>query len=603
MHAVMAADSLWQLDAVSLDPARLHEVTLEIPRGVTAVVGWSGAGKTSLLNVLAGFEKPHRGRLTGSPKVAWVPPNHGLWPQCTAREHLAIGVKSPAEGEALLRALDLHDKIDARPPELSQGEQARLAVARALATKADIIIMDEPLANVDQARLGSYWRVIRERLAATGTSLVFATHSPEVVVSEAQHTICLRAGRVIHTGPAATLYSDPPSEELMGYLGPGNWFTPDDARRWLRLQMSVSHCLRPEKLSVTPASNGPLRVEAARYGGACAELALRHIPSNATRTIFHRPPRDELRAGHFVQLAAILCLAFTFFLAGCSPDSASAELTAREWRSWPLPPEGATLPTPRSLATGLNDDIAALDTAGRVIIYSADGVEKRQWHMLDVKVGKPEGIIVLQDGRVVVCDTHYHRIVWFDSEGHWLKNIGKKGEGQSEFIYPVGICKDAKENLYICEYGGNDRVQKFSREGEWLGSFGSFGTGDGQFQRPSGLAWLDGKIYVTDAVNNRVLIFSDAGKYIGVLGVSGQPPIDFNLPYDVAAGSDGALYIVEYGAGRLTKAMPDGHVVGRLGRTGTGEGEFATPWGLTVDSQLRLRIADTKNRRIVALKL
>src|SRR6478752_9373901 len=112
MHAVMAADSLWQLDAVSLDPARLHEVTLEIQRGVTAVVGWSGAGKTSLLNVLVGFEKPHRGRITGSPKVAWAPPNHGLWPQCTVREHLAIGVKTPAEGDALLLALDLHDKID-----------------------------------------------------------------------------------------------------------------------------------------------------------------------------------------------------------------------------------------------------------------------------------------------------------------------------------------------------------------------------------------------------------------------------------------------------------------------------------------------------------
>jgi len=238
-----------------------------------------------------------------------------------------------------------------------------------------------------------------------------------------------------------------------------------------------------------------------------------------------------------------------------------------------------------------------------VIIYSADGVQKRQWHMLDVKVGKPEGIVVLQDGRVVVCDTHYHRIVWFDAEGHWLKNIGQKGEGQSEFIYPVGICKDAQENLYICEYGGNDRVQKFTREGEWIGSFGTFGTGPGQFQRPSGLAWQDGKIYVTDAVNNRVLIYSDAGQYTGVLGLPGQPPIDFNLPYDIAAGSDGALYIVEYGAGRLTKMAPDGRLLGRLGRTGAGEGEFATPWGLTIDSQMRLRIADTKNRRIVALKL
>ena len=167
----------------------------------------------------------------------------------------------------------------------------------------------------------------------------------------------------------------------------------------------------------------------------------------------------------------------------------------------------------------------------------------------------------------------------------------------------MGICKDPDENLYICEYGGHDRVQKFSREGVWLAEFGGFGTGPGEFQRPSGLAWLAGKIYVTDAVNNRVLIFTDAGKYLGILGEPNQPPIDFNLPYDIAAGGDGALYIIEYGAGRLTKLSPEGKVIGRYGRTGSGEGEFATPWGLTIDSKMRVRIADTKNRRIVALKL
>ena len=289
--------------------------------------------------------------------------------------------------------------------------------------------------------------------------------------------------------------------------------------------------------------------------------------------------------------------------AACHREAKISTLTAREWRVWQLPPEGAALPTPRSLATGLDDEIAALDTAGRVLIYNADGVLQRQWHMLDVSVGKPEGIVVLKDGRVVVCDTHYHRVVWFDAQGQWLKNIGQNGTRDGKFIYPVGICKDAEENLYICEYGGNDRVQKFTREGEWLASFGSFGTEPGQFQRPSGLAWHAGRIYVTDAVNNRVLIFTDRGKYLGLLGAPGQPPLAFNLPYDIAVGGDGALYIIEYGAGRLSRVSLDGRLLGRFGHTGSGEGEFATPWGLTIDSQMRLRIADTKNRRIVALKL
>ncbi len=302
-----------------------------------------------------------------------------------------------------------------------------------------------------------------------------------------------------------------------------------------------------------------------------------------------------------LQLGAFALVVFCAFT-GCHRAPQSTALTAREWRVWNLPPDGATLPTPRSVAVGNDGEIATLDTAGRVLIYDGEGVLKRQWQMLDVSVGKPEGIVVLRDGRVVVCDTHYHRVVWFDAQGHWLQNIGQRGTKDGEFIYPVGICTDVAENLYVCEYGGNDRVQKFSREGKWLASFGSFGTGPGQFQRPSGLTWKDGRLYVADAINNRVLIFSDDGKFIGLLGEAGKP-LAFNLPYDIATGGDGALYIVEYGAGRLSRVSPEGKLLGQLGHSGSGEGEFGTPWGVAVDAQMRIRVADTKNRRIVTLRL
>src|ERR1700761_3892187 len=119
MHAGMAVDPLWHLDSVSLDPARLREVTLPIARGVTAVIGWSGAGKTSLLNLLAGFEKADRGRLAGTPRVAWVPPNDGLWAHCTAREHLTIAGAPAGKARKLLDALDLGEKADTRPSSLS----------------------------------------------------------------------------------------------------------------------------------------------------------------------------------------------------------------------------------------------------------------------------------------------------------------------------------------------------------------------------------------------------------------------------------------------------------------------------------------------------
>jgi sugar lactone lactonase YvrE len=297
-----------------------------------------------------------------------------------------------------------------------------------------------------------------------------------------------------------------------------------------------------------------------------------------------------------------IALFAVLLLAACDRAPRVPQIPVREWRAWNLPPDGASLPTPRSVAPGLNEQLAVLDTAGRVLIFTTDGTLVRQWKMLDVSVGKPEGILVLNDGRIVVCDTHYHRIVYFDAKGRVLKTFGAHGTGPGEFIYPVGITKDAQENLYVCEYGGHDRVQKFTREGAYLLEFGSFGTAPGEFQRPGGLVWNAGKIYVADAVNNRVLIFTDEGKFEGLLGAAGQP-LAFDLPYDITLGGDGSLYVIEYGAGRLSRVSLDGQLLARFGRTGGGEGEFGTPWGLCIDPKGHIFVADTKNRRLVRLSL
>lgn len=299
---------------------------------------------------------------------------------------------------------------------------------------------------------------------------------------------------------------------------------------------------------------------------------------------------------HFA--AAILAIAI---LAACKDRGSTSAITVKSTRTWMLPADGSVQPTPRSLAAGPRDELAIMDTAGRVLIYNATGTLLRQWKMLDVQFGKPEGIVWLNDDRIVVCDTHYRRLVWFDQQGAVLKTAGKHGRGRGEFIYPVGVCKDAAENLYVCEYGGNDRVQVFTREGEWLREFGSPGTGAAQFQRPSGLVWHEGRVFVADAVNNRVLVFRDTGEFLGPLG--GASPPDFNLPYDITLAPDGSLYVIEYGAGRLTRLSTDGRILGRHGCTGRGEGEFATPWGLAADSQMRVIVADTLNRRIVSLQL
>ena len=605
-------DSLWQLEGVGLG-RRLNGLTLRIEPGVTAVLGQSGAGKTSLLNLLVGFERPDTGKITtafqrGAHRIPlfWAPADGGLWPHLTVREHITAvmetGAAEATKADQCLEQFDLTHRRDSRPETLSAGEQARLSVARALAAKAAVLVMDEPLVNVDSSRTGKYWQVIREHLTAESASLVFATHSPRAVLAEAQRVICLRDGRMRYDGEVAPLYWQPDTPELAGCLGEGNWLEPKAARLWLGRDESKARCFRPEQIFVEVNGQSQFVVDSARFQGAVAEVEVRHEPTGAVRTFFHRPSSNSLARGARIVLKTLLCLWLCLQVAGCGQTARGPMIPVESIHLWPVPPKDLLQPAARSLAIGNHGEVVALDTGGRVLVYAADGSITRQWAMPDSRNGNPEGVCVLRDGRIVVGDTHYHRVVIFDADGQGYKTFGKEGQGPGEFIYPVAVTKDAQENLYIAEYGSNDRVQKFTSEGRFLLTFGKFGTKAGEFQRPSGLAWHDGKIYAADAFNNRIQIFTDDGKFLKILE-STEHPLALQLPYDLKLGSDNTLYAVEYGAGRVTRFDLDGRLLGRYGTNGSGAGQFATPWGIAVDSQKRIYVADTGNRRVVELQM
>ncbi len=603
------SETLWQLEGVGLG-RRLREVTLRIATGVTAVLGHSGAGKTSLLNLLAGFEQPDAGKLIsqfngGLHRIPlfWVPADGGLWPHLTVSEHLAaVSAESASQETETVRWLehfDLTQRRSSRPDTLSAGEQVRLSVARALAADAAVLVMDEPLEHVDPSRVGKYWQVIRQHLTTRGASLIFATHSPRPVLAEAQRVICLQDGRVQYDGDVESLYWRASSPELAGCLGEANWLEPDAARLWLQHAASQPRCFRPEQISVQLDDQSPFVVESARFQGSVAELEVRHEPTGAVRKFFHRPASNQLARSARVVLKTLLCLLLCLPAAGCRQSSAGLTIPVAAVHAWPVPPKDLLQPAARSLTIGNHGELIALDTGGRVLVYAADGSIGRQWNMPDSRNGNPEGVCVLRDGRIVVGDTHYHRVVVFAPDGQSFKTFGQEGRGPGEFIYPVAVTKDAQDNLYIAEYGSNDRVQKFTADGKFLLSFGSFGTNAGEFQRPSGLVWRDGKIYAADAFNNRIQVFSDDGKFLKILDAPGQ---SLQLPYDIKLGADDSLYAIEYGAGRVTRLDLNGQVLARYGSTGTGLGQFSTPWGIAVDSQKNIFVADTGNRRVVELQ-
>jgi DNA-binding beta-propeller fold protein YncE len=480
---------------------------------------------------------------------------------------------------------------------LSRGEASRVAVARAIASEAQVLVLDEPLSHVDPARRGGYWSRLLESVSQRGASLVFASHDPADVLRYADHVIGLRDARVVFTGDVATLYRSPPDVEAAALLGPANWLSETDWSAWQLPRATGSPCVRPERLEIVPADDGPAKVIATRAGGPIDESELRCESTGEVRKFVHRASGDPLSAGARVRLTVLGLLAMISCF-GCDEGLDGPQISIASERRFSLPVKDIELPAPRDIALGNNDEKIVLDNAGRVLVYDANGKLERQWDMPESSAGNPEGACLLADGRICVADTHYHRVVFFDSVGHVTGMFGGLGNEPGQFVYPIAVTVDPKGNLYVAEYGGNDRIQKFVAHDAFVTSFGSFGAGEGQFQRPSGIVWLDGKIYAVDAFNSRVHVFSDSGKYEGLLDTRG---IGLHYPYDVSLGPENRLYVVEYGAGRVTVMKTDGEVVGRIGSTGHGEVQFATPWGLAVDSRGRIWVADTGNRRIVEL--
>jgi ABC-type multidrug transport system ATPase subunit/sugar lactone lactonase YvrE len=603
-------NALWTLQTVRLagnSGPRLRDVTLTVRPGVTAVMGCSGAGKTSLLNLLVDYERADSGTVLShvergdhSLPVFWVPQEGGLWPHLTAAGHLhAVRPAALPHSELgkLLTGFDLEHCAGARPDSLSMGERSRLSVARAVAADAAALVMDEPLLHLDHMRAQAYRRRLRRHCRNSGTSLVFSTHFPEAVLGEADRVICLREGEVLYEGKVDDLYYRPETQEQAECLGEVNWLEPRHQLLWLPEGNSKRACYRPEHIVVQIAADGPLEVQRQRFHGSVARVTLSHRKTGKTRTFFHRPARDILRKGMRVALRLLAVLLIAFALNGCR-EAEEPELAVAAVRHWSMPPEGAKIPGPRSIAIGPDGEAVVLDTAGRVLIFEPDGRLRTQWRMPAVERGRPEGVCVLTDGRIAVCDTHYHRVLFFDVEGNQAGGFGEEGREPGQFIYPVGIVQDDEGDLYICEYGGNDRVQKFTADGRLLAVFGSSGPGPGEFQRPSGLAWRDGRLLVADAVNNRILAFSEDGSLLGPIG----GPALFDLPYGVALAPDGGLFVVEYGGGCVRRLSPDGRVVATFGSPGYGAGQFRTPWGLAADEG-RVLVADTGNRRIVELRL
>src|SRR6185503_931168 len=293
-------------------------VTLDVADGEFLVLlGPSGCGKTTTLRMIAGFVEPSGGSAhIGGIDVTNLPPwrrntgmvfqSYALFPHMTVAENVAFGLEMrslakaeiAARAREVLRLVRLEGFAERFPRQLSGGQQQRVALARALAIRPDVLLLDEPLSNLD-AKLREEVRIgIRELQRQLGLTTIMVTHDQEEALTVADRLVVMAEGEIRQIGSQRDLYERPTDRFVAAFVGrstfldgrvtaPGEFETAGGLRVQCRDEGPTGPAallLRPERLSLGPTSGMdnrvPGKVEFVSYLGAVLELHVQLSPAD-----------------------------------------------------------------------------------------------------------------------------------------------------------------------------------------------------------------------------------------------------------------------------------------------------------------------------------
>jgi uncharacterized protein (TIGR03663 family) len=262
-----------------------------------------------------------------------------------------------------------------------------------------------------------------------------------------------------------------------------------------------------------------------------------------------------------------------------------------------------------------NHRIQKFDAEGQfVLAWGTKSPEQPEPGAPPGQFNEPWGVAVDADGNVYVADTWNHRVQKFSSDGQFVTQWGVNGVpgpedptlGPGQFWGPRGIAVGSDGNVYIADTG-NKRIQVFSADGQFVRAFGGGGPLDGQLEEPVGVAvGSDGNVYVADTWNQRVQVFSQGGQYLRQWKVeqgwmdsaTGDNQHNNNKPY-LAVDGEGRVYVTDPMQYRVMVYRSDGSLMANFGTYGPEPNNFTLPTGIAVDEDGNIYIADTDNHKIM----
>lgn len=221
----------------------LDDCSFEVEVGqIVSLLGPSGCGKTTSLRLIAGFEQPDQGVVSigGQPmrdrrpyerNVGLLFQDYALFPHMTVLQNVQYGLRRRGFGRAetearstdMMRLVKLTGYETRRPSQLSGGQQQRVALARALATRPEVMLLDEPLSALD-AKLRQELQVeLKEILRRAGSTSIVVTHDQEEAMSLGDYIFVMNGGKVVQRGTPEEIYARPQSKFVAEFIGRSNW--------------------------------------------------------------------------------------------------------------------------------------------------------------------------------------------------------------------------------------------------------------------------------------------------------------------------------------------------------------------------------------------